>query len=98
MLFNGPHGKTLVSDEFNQMCIDARVEARVQVLPNPGDPTRPMRVVFIKNFNPFLVKVTQNNAKKLEHRIPIRGELQIMLPPDEPLPLIERMEECPTTS
>jgi hypothetical protein len=72
------------------MCVDARVEARVQATPNPGDPYRAMRLITFKNFSEIPAKVTQYNKKNQTHIIPGKGELQIMLTPDEQLPLVEK--------
>jgi acetolactate synthase regulatory subunit len=90
MLYSGQHGKTLVSDEFNRMCVDCRVEATIQAYPNPGNVERAMRVVTFRNFNVGTVKVIQSNREQI---IPGKGTLQLMLTPDEPLPKLERIEE-----
>lgn len=91
MLYNGPNGKTLVSDEFNQMCIDLHVEATVQAYPNPGNMSGTMRLITFRNFDQAMVKVIQSNNK--EHIVPGKGSVQVMLKPDEPLPKLERIEE-----
>ena len=97
MFYDGKFGKSLVSDEFNQLCTDCHVEASVRPFPNPGNPSMPMRVVIFRNFNQREeVKVTQFNEKKEVHLIPAKGELQIMLKPGEQLPHLERII-CPTT-
>lgn len=97
MLYQGKFGKSLVTEEFNQMCFDHKVEARVQPFPNPSDPFRCMRLITFKNFDMTPVRVTQFDKKKQLHFIPARisassdpGELQIMLMPDEDLPLLEK--------
>jgi hypothetical protein len=91
MLFNGPNGKTLVSDEFNQMCIDNHVEASVQAYPNPGNLHGAMRLITFRNFDAVTVKVVRSNNKV--ELIPSKGTLQVMLAPEEPLPTLERMED-----
>ena len=90
MLYNGQHGKSLASDDFNQMCIDCRVEATIQVYPNPGNMEKAMRLITFRNFNIETVKVIQPNKEQI---IPGKGTLQMMLAPDEPLPSLERIEE-----
>jgi hypothetical protein len=91
MLYDGQFGKTSISDEFNQLCIDCRVEISIKLLPNPGNPMKMMRIVTFRNFNQKeIIKVTQFNEKKQIHFIPVKGELQIMLKPDEPLPHLEK--------
>lgn len=90
MLFPGKFAPSLVSDAFNDMCVEQRVEARVQASPNPGDPFRAMRLVTLKNFNTVNVKVTQQNKRKQVHILLPKGELQIMLKPDEDLPIVEK--------
>lgn len=89
MLYNGQVGKSLVSDDFNQMCVDHHVEATIQVHPNPGDPLRAMRLITFRNFNAATVKVIQFNKEQI---IPGKGTLQVMLIPDEPLPKLEGIE------
>jgi hypothetical protein len=83
-------GRGLVSDEFNQMCVDARVEARVQGMSNPGDPYHAMRIITFRNFSDVPATVTQYDKRKQIHVIPAKGELQVMLAPDEDLPLVQR--------
>ena len=90
MLFNGPNGKTMVSDEFNQACVDNHVEATIQVHPNPGNLNKTMRLITFRNFNTVTVKIIRSN-NKVEF-MPSKGTLQIMLMPDDPLPTLERME------
>jgi len=90
MLFNGPNGKTTVSDEFNQACVDNHVEATVQVHPNPGNLNKAIRLITFRNFNSVTVKVVRSNKVDF---MPSKGTLQIMLMPDEEMPTFERMEE-----
>lgn len=90
MLFFGQTGKTLVSDEFNRVCTDMLVEAKITASPNPGDPFRSMRLVHIHSFNNSVIVVTQKNKKKTTTRIPSKGECDIMLTPDEEMPTIEK--------
>lgn len=92
MLYDGAFGKSLVSPEFNDMCTRVQVEARVQASANPGNPMRAMRLITFRNFNTTTVKVTQHNKRRQVHIIPAKGELQIMLMPDEQLPALEKGE------
>jgi hypothetical protein len=91
MFYSGKYGKSLVSDDFNQMCVDTSVEATIQAYPNPGTISGSMRVVTFKNFKPGTVKVIRSNGKI--DMIPGKGTVQIMLYPEEPLPNLERIEE-----
>jgi len=103
MLYQGPNGKSLVSDEFNALCTKVGVEARITPSPNPGDPFHAMRMIAFRNFN--TVQVTVTCAKVLGrrekvHTIPAglkgpdgrihEGELTIMLAPTEELPNLEK--------
>lgn len=97
MFFLGTRGPSLVSDEFNQMCTDAHVEARVRPLANPGDPYNALRVISFRNFGSKTATVTQFNKRNDVHTIPAKGGIEIMLGPDEPLPYVEE-DSCPTTS
>jgi hypothetical protein len=100
MLYQGPNGKTLVSDEFNAHCTNVGVEARITPSPNPGDPFHALRKIEFKNFNLVQVKVTRTNKRKEKNLIPAalkgpdgrvhHGELTIMLNPDEELPQLEK--------
>lgn len=91
MLYSGQFGETLVSDQFNALCILARVEAQIQPFPNPGDPSKSARMIRFRNFNTDkAVKVTQ---LKQTHMIPANGELTIMLRADEDLPNLEVEQE-----
>ena len=89
MLYGGPFNKSLVSDEFNQMCVDCSVEATIQALPNPGNLTKAMRVITFRNFKDTDVKIIR--IGKIDF-IPAKGTAQIMLGPDEPLPTLERTQ------
>lgn len=93
MLFDGPHGRTLVSEEFNQMCVDNHVEVTFQAHPNPGSPYQSMRLLTFRNFSDSTIRVYQFDRKKQVHDIPARGTIQVMLlNSDEPLPRIEKVE------
>ena len=94
MQFDGSNGKTLVSDEFNQMCVEACVEVQVQALPNPGDPFRAIRILTIRNFNDTTVRVTQFDAKNTISHIPSKGSVQVMLGAIEPMPTFERITDA----
>jgi hypothetical protein len=94
MIFDGPNGKTLVSEEFNQMCMDECVEVQVQAMPNPGDPFRAIRMLTIRNFNDTTVRVMQYNDKNTVHYIPAKGSVQMTLAAIEPMPSIERMTDA----
>ena len=89
MLYDSPYGKSLISEEFNQLCVEFHVEASVQSLPNPGN-LNMLRVMSIQSFGEQIVKVIQGNGQI--HMIPAKGKIQFMLLPDEPLPTFERME------
>jgi hypothetical protein len=89
MFHQGPNGPSLVSEEFNQMCVAAHVEARVSSMPNPGDPYNALRRITFRNFATTTAKVTQYNKRKQIHTIPAKGGLEIMLQADEALPLVE---------
>lgn len=90
MLFPGQSGKSLVSEEFNRLCTDMLVEARVTALPNPGDFFKSMRVIHFHSFNNCTVIITQSNKKKTQTRIPAKGECDIMLTSNEDMPTIEK--------
>jgi hypothetical protein len=92
MLFNTLKSPSLVSDEFNGMCVEFKVEAQVQVLPNPGNIRRSMRLITFRNFNDYTLKVVQFDAKQQVHMIPAKGTIQVMVAPDEQLPKIERTD------
>jgi hypothetical protein len=93
MLFDGPNGKTLVSEEFNQMCVNNQVECSVQARPNPGNPYRAMRMLTFRSFSDSTIRVYQFDEKKQVHEIPAFGSIQVMLmTPDEPLPRIEKVD------
>ncbi len=91
MAFQPGLGRPMVSDEFNAMCTEMKVEARVQPLPNPGDPMQSMRLITLTNFNPKdSVTVTEQNAKRKVHIVGPKGTLQIMVSPTDQLPLIAK--------
>ena len=100
MLYAGRAGKSLVSDEFNQMCTEAKVEARIQAFPNPGNPEKALRLITFRNFNKEIATVTQQNAQRKVHYIPAAmqgidgrlttGELQMLLQPNEELPIVKK--------
>lgn len=93
MLYNGPNGKSLVSEEFNQLCVANQVEVTVQAFPNPGNPYRAMRKLTIRSFSDSIIRVMQYNAKSQIHNIPERGSIEILLSESEPMPLIEKVED-----
>jgi hypothetical protein len=79
----------VISDKFDQLCVDCLVKASVRLFPNPGDPINPMRILTLHNFNKSdAIRVVRDER---EVYIPADGELQIMLKPDEPWPHVERM-------
>jgi hypothetical protein len=90
MLYNGQNGKTLVSDNFNENCVDCKVEATIQAFPNPGDVMKAMRLITFRNFSDQTVKVIRISGKI--DMIPGKGTVQIMLMPDDELPKLERIE------
>jgi hypothetical protein len=92
MLYQGPNGKTLVSEEYNQMCIDNQCECTVQAFPNPGDPYRAMRMLTFRNFSDCVVKVYQYDDEQQVHSIPAHGSIQVLLGSNEPLPTLEKVE------
>lgn len=81
--------ESLVSEEFNQMCVEAHVEAKVSPMPNPGDPYKSLRRIAFRNFGMTSARVTQFNRKQEVHTIPAKGGLEIMLAADEAMPLVE---------
>lgn len=94
MLYSGPYGKSLVSQEFLQQCVNARVQAVIQPFPNPGDPSRSARLITFTSFTDNCVHVQQRDKKNSLHVIPPRGELKIMLKADEELPIPKEEKEC----
>jgi hypothetical protein len=72
------------------MCVEMRVEARVQASPNPGNPWRAMRLITFKNFNNEPVNVFEQGRKKKKHVIPAKGELLIAIPPDDDYPIVTK--------
>ncbi len=87
--FPSAFSRSLVSDEFNRLCVQKRVEAKVQAYPNPGDPLRSVRLITFKNFNNEPITIFQNNRKKTRTVIPPNGEAEIMVMSGEELPDIE---------
>jgi hypothetical protein len=81
-------GRSLVSQEFNNQCTAANVEATIQAFPNPGDPERAERLITFRNFSKRMVTVIQRDPKKKHHIIPIGGELKIMVRASEELPVV----------
>jgi hypothetical protein len=78
----------MVSEEFNDMCAAARVECRVQALPNPGDAFGPLRLLTFTNYNPdSVVTVVERHNNKVHQLLP-KGTLQIGIPSSAPLPLV----------
>jgi hypothetical protein len=90
MLYSGQYGKSLVSDDFNQMCTDLKVEVTIQAFPNPGNTNQAMRKITFQNYDKFTIKIIRD--KKIDY-IPAKGTAEIMLRGDEPLPTLERMED-----
>jgi hypothetical protein len=94
MLFDGPNGKTLVSEEFNQMCVENQVEVQIQARPNPGNPYIAQRMLTIRSFSDSTVRVYQFDKKQQIHEIPAFGSIQLMLmTQDEALPRIEKVTD-----
>lgn len=91
MLYPGKHGQSLVSEEFNQMCVDNNVEVTVKALPNPGNPYQAVRMLEFKSFTDSVIRVTQYDHKNTVHNIPARGSIQMVLGASESLPLIEKV-------
>jgi hypothetical protein len=90
MLYPGQNGRSLVSEEFNRLCTEHRVEAKVQASPNPGDPLHSMRLITFTNFNNKSLMIIQKGYRPKSHHLPAKGTLEIMLAPDEPLPEIQQ--------
>jgi hypothetical protein len=81
------------------MCVEQKVEARVQASPNPGNPWRAMRLIIFKNFNNDCVTVFEQGKRKQRHVIPPRGDLQIAIAPDDDYPIVFKgtHQTCPIT-
>lgn len=94
MLYPGPNGPSLISEEFSQLCIDNQVEVTVKPLPNPGNPYQSVRMLEFRSFSDSTVLVMQNNSKRTEHYIPARGSIQLTIKADEPLPNIQKVEDA----
>jgi hypothetical protein len=90
MLYDGPVGRSLVSDDYNHLCAEYRVEARVQAFPNPGDVFKALRLVTFTNFNNDPLTVIQQDRTKKRHFLPAKGTLEVMLLPGESMPTFER--------
>lgn len=90
MLFLGQQGRSLVSEDFNSLCTENRIEAKIQAFPNPGDPLRSMRLITFTNYNNEPLTIVQQDRKKTRHLLPAKGTLDIMLSSDEPLPEIQK--------
>jgi hypothetical protein len=83
-----------ISEEFTELCVVNLVEARIQPLPNPGNPYQAVRMLEIKSFSNSVVRITQKNNKKTEHYIPAGGTVQMIIKPDEHLPSIETVKDA----
>ena len=94
MLYPGPHGPSLISEEFNEWCVKNNVQATVKPLPNPGNPYQAVRMLEFRSFSKSVIKVTQKDRKKTEHYIPAEGTIQFIIKPDEQLPDIEKVEDA----
>lgn len=94
MLFSGPHGPSLVSEEFNRLCVQNRVEFTIKPLPNPGNPFQSIRMAEVRSFSDQTVRVIQNDRNKTVHNIPAQGSVQFTMKPDEPLPDIEQVDNA----
>jgi hypothetical protein len=90
MLYQGAAGRSLVSEDFNRLCTENRIEARVQAFPNPGNPLRAMRLITFTNFNNTSMTIVQQDRRKKRHLLPAKGTLEVLLAPDEPMPEIEK--------
>lgn len=88
MLYSSSSGNpSLVSDEFNNLCIRFHVEARIEPFPNPGDPLHPMRKITFRNFNDHTVFVYQQTRKgEKKVTLPVKGTCEILIAPADPLP------------
>ena len=84
-------GRSLITEEFNRLCTENRIEARIQAFPNPGNPLRAMRLITFTNFNnePMTI-IQQGTRRKKRHLLPAKGTLEVLLAPDEPMPEIEK--------
>lgn len=98
MLYGPPGRESLVSEQFNDMCVRYRVEARIEPFPNPGDPYRPMRRIHFRSFNERTVFVYQLLAGKIDKNrqpvekkvtLPIKGECDILIGPNDPMPRLD---------
>jgi len=88
-LFQGPSGNlSLVSEDFNQFCVQNRIEVRIEPFPNPGNPFRPMRKLVFRNFNDHTIVVKQANRRQTKTTLPARGGCEVLLEPGEPFPIV----------
>jgi hypothetical protein len=94
MLYPGPNGPSLVSEEFNELCVLNQVEVAVKPLPNPGSPYQAVRMLEIRSFSDSVVCITQNDSNRTTHYIPARGSIQMILKSDEQLPNIEKVSDA----
>jgi hypothetical protein len=85
---------SLISEEFNQLCIDLHVEVTVRPLPNPGNPYQAVRMLEFKSFSDTVIRITQNDSNSTVHNIPARGSIQMILKPGELLPNIEKVSDA----
>lgn len=92
-------GKTFVTKEFNDMCVEQKVEARVQASPNPGNPWQAVRLITFKNFNNECVTVFTKAKRSRRYVIQPKGELQVGIAPGEPYPVVMKgvHDKCPIT-
>jgi len=90
MIYAGMSRGSLVTEEFNSKCTEYRIEARIQVYPNPGSPTQAMRLITFTNFNNEALMILQQDRRKRKHILPARGTLEVLIAADEPLPEIQR--------
>lgn len=93
MLYPSSQGfPSLVSEDFNAMCTQFRVEARIEPFPNPGDPFHPMRKISFRNFNEytlFVYQLTPKGEKKVTLPASSKsgtGNCEILIAPQDPLP------------
>jgi hypothetical protein len=103
MLYKGPFGDSLTSEEFTRACVAARVEVTIQAYPNPGDIYHASRILTIKSFNNKTIRIYQRNAKHSEYLLPPRMERKIMLLAMEEFPIFKEepeqgTQQCQTIS
>ena len=78
----------MVSEHFNEMCANARVECRIQALPNPGNGFNPLRQLTFTNYNADSVITVMEQDTKRVHIILPKGTLQIAVKSGAILPLV----------